>query len=94
MTAPGWDAVTGLLCWRGRVLKRVRADAVNERCLLDAFERQGWPEWIDNPLSRKDGVNRKRRLRETVKALNCGLDPPAIRFRTDWNGHVGWQTVT
>jgi hypothetical protein len=49
---PCWDAREGTLRWRGEVVKRVRIDGDNQRCVLNALQKQGWPRQLDNPLPR------------------------------------------
>ncbi|SRR5579884_4018611 len=89
-SVPRWCARAGTLSWRGTILRRVRIDAVYLRCLLDAFEQQGWPEWIANPLPHQPGMSRKQRLRQTLENLNRGMHLPGIRFHAD-KGGVRWQ---
>jgi hypothetical protein len=90
---PFWDKESGELWWRGRVVRRLRSDAANQRRVLEAFEAEEWPERIDAPLPREEGLDAKERLRETVKALNAGAEPGGIRFTCDRRRGVRWQRV-
>lgn len=80
---PVWNKDTCVLTYRGKTIRRVRGRSVasNVPRILDAFEEDGWPERIDDPLP--DGKN-PQRLRETIRSLNEGLKD--IRFFADGSG--------
>jgi hypothetical protein len=80
-----WDGES-ILRWGDAILKEYRRAATMQKCILDAFEQQGWPRRIDNPLPRLSGVHRKQRLRETIKNLNRGLTRRLIVFHADGSG--------
>ncbi len=90
---PRYDPVTRELSRGGKRLKTYRRHAHSQESVLLAFEAQGWPERIENPLEEEQGVDRKERLRETVKSLNDGLRGKGIRFRADGMGGVRWMGV-
>jgi hypothetical protein len=80
--------------WQGERVKSLRYDAANQRLVLDAFEEEGWPQRIDDPLPPRKRHSRKKRLRETVEALNKGLHPPHLRFHGDGTGQgIRWEAV-
>jgi hypothetical protein len=91
---PIWKADEGELWWQGDLVKRFRHDAADQRCVLDAFQRRGWPGCHDNPLPAHRGVNRKIQLRNTLKNLNRGQHPLRLRFHADGRGGVRWETLT
>ena len=67
-------------------MKQFRQPSGNQRLILQVFEQDGWPERIDDPLT-GNGLEPKRRLRDTVESLNdnhkaAGL----IRFEMDGTG--------
>jgi len=68
------------LCWGGAVLLRLRCDANNQRTLLAAFQEDGWPDEIDDPLPGGGGVTARDRLHNTVQSLMKRLPPDTIRF--------------
>ncbi len=74
---PRWDRKLCELRFEGRLIKKVRGPKVarNIVALLDAFEEEGWPPHIFDPL--RAGPNPKR-LQDTVESLNVGLEE--IRF--------------
>jgi hypothetical protein len=91
---PVWEAKTGELWWKGKCIKCYRNDAANQRQVLDAFEEQGWPSRIDDPLPREPGVNAKDRLRETIKGLNRSQSPRQLWFRGDGTAlGIRWEPV-
>jgi hypothetical protein len=91
---PVWDEVARELWWRSRLVKRFWRYAANQFLVLSAFQTQGWPLRIDNPLPRTSRVNAKARLRETLKSLQRGQNPVVLRFRADGSGlGVRWETV-
>lgn len=66
---PSFHVATRQLTFRGVVAKRLRRDAKNLLPALEAFELEGWPEWIADPLPRGE-VDVRDRLYNTVKRLN------------------------
>ena len=79
---PEWNRETGELRFNDAVAKKVRiAVAGNSVKVLDAFQEEGWPSRIDDPL---DPSKDQQRLHETIKRLNDNLE--TIRFRAIWNG--------
>lgn len=88
---PNWNHETGELHFSGKRVRRVGypGRATNVVAILDAFEEQGWPNRIDDPLP---GGTDKQRLREAVRNLNRELT--RIRFRADGSGTgIVWQTT-
>lgn len=88
---PEWDRSAGELRFGGKVVKRVRGPRVakNVVTVLDAFQEEGWPRHIDDPLP--DGRKQKR-LHDTVWSLNEDLE--VIRFRADGSGEgFCWNLV-
>jgi hypothetical protein len=89
---PHWDARTDTLhCFDQRL--KVRFDAANLRVVLDAFEAQGWPRRIANPLRAGNGVTAKRKLQQTVKSLSERLRGTGLRLRMDGEAMgVCWES--
>lgn len=86
---PSWDHGTGKLHYGGKLARQVQnpGRATNIVAILDAFEEQGWPARIDDPLP--DGGD-KQRLREAIRTLNQGLS--RLRFRADGTGSgICWE---
>lgn len=80
---PEWDDELCELWYGGQLLKRIRGRKVAKNVIkvLDAFQEEGWPRHILDPLPK--GADSKR-LHDTISSLNEGLE--LIHFRADGNG--------
>jgi hypothetical protein len=90
---PRWSATARELRVDGRVLKRFRRPAPNLELVLAAFEEEGWPRHLDDPLPPEHGIDPQARLRDTVRRLNACQEPHKIRFESDGLGsgiRWGW----
>ncbi|MCA9067957.1 MAG: hypothetical protein KDA84_03490, partial [Planctomycetaceae bacterium] len=66
--------------------------AINQETVLTAFEEEGWPARIDDPLPPHGNVNPRRRLHDTIKHLNKSQHIHLILFRGDGTGKgVIWE---
>lgn len=91
---PRWDSELNELRMDQVLIKRFRWQAINQSMVLCAFEEEGWPEHIDDPLPPQPGLDPKRRLHDTIKCLNRGHKIPLIRFRGDGTGQgIVWELV-
>jgi hypothetical protein len=89
---PQWDSERREFSFRGDILKQFRSPAPNQERVLAAFEEEGWPTRIDDPLPPHADQDSKRRLRDTIATLNRGQK--AIRFLADGLGQgVRWEAV-
>jgi hypothetical protein len=89
---PHWDALRRELTVNGQVIKRFRLPATNQEAVLRAFEEEGWPAAIFDPLPPRDEQNSKQRLHDTIKALNRSRLARVILFRGDGTGEgVLWE---
>ena len=89
---PGWNKARGELTYDGKVIRRVQAGrAKNIVKVLDAFQEDGWPDRIDDPLSpSKD----QQRLHETIASLNENMALPLVHFRADGTGQgIVWEAT-
>jgi hypothetical protein len=94
---PAWDNSTGELRFLGQLVKRFRNAASNQRALLDAFQKLGWPERIVDPLPRPGdrSVHVKQRLHDAIKNLNRGHQARCLHFHgADAGRAVGWKRLT
>lgn len=78
---PQWDLKTRALSLDGRILRKYAVHAKNVCPVLSAFEEEGWPPQVFDPLP---GRNNAARLHRTIASLNNGLT--AIRFNADGQG--------
>jgi hypothetical protein len=91
---PHWDAARRVLCVGRVVVKRIHRASPNQEAILSAFEEEGWPARIDDPLRPKQGLVAKCRLRDAIRWLNRGIEPRAMRFYGDGSGEaVCWERV-
>ncbi len=89
---PMWDSDSRELRICGRIVKLFKWKAANQERVLAAFEEEGWPECIDDPLPPSENVNPKRRLHDTIKCLNRNQLCKLVRFHGNGNGEgVIWR---
>jgi hypothetical protein len=91
---PRWDTARRNLLLGNQLVKRFRVPAAMQECILAAFEEDGWPPRIDDPLS-PDGrlrQTRQDRLHDVVEALNGHQLDARIHFYRDGTGQgVCWE---
>jgi hypothetical protein len=91
---PTWDPARHRLCVSGRIVKEYRLPSPNQQMVLTAFEEEGWPPRIDDPLPSSPGIDPKRRLQDTIKSLNRHQRTPLVRFMGDGTGEgVCWEML-
>jgi hypothetical protein len=91
---PRWDRDRQELRLGEVVVKRFKVPAANQEQILAAFEEEGWPVHIDDPLSPHPDQDPKRRLHATINALNRNQVNRVIRFRGDGRGEgICWETI-
>jgi hypothetical protein len=89
---PSWDRDTRMLFVNGDLVKRFRVPSPNQEAVLDAFQEEGWPVAIDDPLPYAAEQLPKIRLRDTIKCLNANHARQLIRFRGNGTGQrVLWE---
>ncbi len=91
---PKWDPERRELRVDGRVVKRFKWHAENQERVLAAFDEEGWPFRIDDPLPPHEEQDSKRRLSDTIKCLNRKQADELVHFRGDGSGEgVVWEPV-
>ncbi len=91
-TAPRWDGQRRLLCVGRQVVKGFRLPSPNQEAVLAAFQEEGWPQRIDDPLPPKAEQDPKCRLHDTIKRLNRHQQYPLLQFSGDGTGEgVCWR---
>jgi hypothetical protein len=92
---PHWDSKLRHLRWNGCLIKEFQEPAANQETILAAFEEEGWPPHIDDPLPQSPEIDPKRRLQDAIKRLNRSQVHRLIKFRSDANGSgIGWELAT
>ncbi|MGE0609853.1 MAG: hypothetical protein AB7O62_22370 [Pirellulales bacterium] len=88
---PHWNRALRELSFLGKVVRHFRSLTIakNVVAILDAFQLEGWPVRIDNPIPGsgklgKGGQAESHRLREAIGSLNTGL--LLIKFEADGTG--------
>ncbi len=94
-TTPQWDVDSRTLKINEVIVKRFKWPALNQEAVLCAFQEEGWPTRIDDPLPPQPEQNPKRRLADTIKCLNRKRVTQLIHFRGDGTGEgVLWERRT
>jgi hypothetical protein len=93
-TVPEWDPQKRELRVGGQVVKRFKWHAVNQEMILAAFDEEGWPARIDDPLPPQLDQDPKRRLHDTIKCLNRKQKNRLLQFRGDGTGEgILWELI-
>ncbi|WP_397569649.1 hypothetical protein [Schlesneria sp. T3-172] len=88
---PFWDCHHRELRVGEILAKRFRQPAKNQEAILNAFQEEGWPPRIDNPIAAAVSTDAIERLHDAVKRLNHQINP-VIRFFSDGQGRgVTWK---
>jgi hypothetical protein len=91
---PRWDAELRELWVGGKLVKQFRLPSPNQERILTAFEEEGWPPRIDDPLPPHPEQDPKRRLHDTIKSLNRNQAHRLLRLYGDGTGEgVRWELV-
>ncbi len=87
---PRWDEKEGELWYAGQLVRRFHPSACNLSRVLSAFQEEGWPPRIDDPLEPMQGRDRSARLRKVVERLNKAQG--VLRFWADGSGEsIRWE---
>jgi hypothetical protein len=87
---PCWSSTRRELRVNGTVVKRFRVPAQNQEVILSAFEEEGWPDHIDNPLPVSGDIDPPTRLHDAINRLNRCQTNPLLRFYGNGNG-IFWE---
>lgn len=89
---PHWDRDRRELWLGKKLVKQFRLPSRNQETILAAFEEEGWPSSIDDPLPPQPEQDAKRRLHETIRSLNRHQKHRLLRFQGDGTGQrVMWE---
>ncbi|MGO9107942.1 MAG: hypothetical protein ACLP9L_01805 [Thermoguttaceae bacterium] len=88
-TTPVFKRETRVLRFRGAMVKRFSPQARNQIAILVAFQNQGWPRWIENPLGNRKECGSEKPLKNAVYRLNLACKSRLIRFACDGD-RAGW----
>ncbi len=91
---PKWDEQRRQLRVGRALVKEFKLPSPNQETVLMAFEEEGWPPRIDDPLPPVAQLDPRRRLHDTIKALNRKQKHGLIRFRGDGSGEgIRWEPL-
>lgn len=91
-TLPVWDPNRRQLRVDHLIVKEFKVPAANQELILAGFQELGWPVAIDDPLPPRIGLDRKRRLHDTINSLNRNQRHPLLKFRGKGDGlGVCWE---
>jgi hypothetical protein len=91
---PSWDGERRELRMGDALVKRFRQPAKNQEAILSAFEEDGWPPRIDNPLAGDGDIDGQDRMHDAVKKLNHQTNY-LLHFLCDGNGlGVFWEHIS
>ena len=91
---PRWDGESRVLYLGRQIVKRFRRPSPNQAVVLLAFEEEGWPCRIDDPLPPTREIAPKHRLHDTIKWLNRRQENRLLRFSGDGSGEgVRWEVL-
>jgi hypothetical protein len=89
---PCWDSRRRELSLHGRVVKRFRVPAPNQELILSAFEEEGWPDHIHDPLPVSGHIDPRTRLHDAINRLNGRQVHRLLRFSGNGNGDgIFWE---
>ena len=92
---PQWDQQCRVLRVGQCVVKQFRRPSPNQDMVLSAFQEEGWPHRIDDPLPPQGEQGPKCRLHDTIKWLNRHQEHRLIRFLGDGTGEgVCWELIS
>lgn len=80
---PCWDSVLRELRLGERLVKQYKLPAPNQEAILAAFEEEGWPRRIDDPIPGNAGHDSRDRFRDAIKKLNRHQVQHLIQFQGD-----------
>jgi hypothetical protein len=92
---PRYDLALRTLFLGKAVVKQFKVPAGNQEQILKAFQEEGWPPQINDPLPPTAGIAAKKRLHDAIHRLNHRQKNHLIEFSGDGTGStVLWQQLT
>jgi hypothetical protein len=91
-TLPIWDPDRQELRLGRELVKCFKTPAPNQELILAAFQEEGWPVHIYDPLPPHPEQDSRRRLHDTINSLNRNQKKALLRFMGDGSGQgVRWD---
>lgn len=91
---PFYDAMVQELWFKDKLIKQFRVPAPNQICILTAFEEEGWPQKIFDPLPADHQVASRKR-QDTLNNLNRRhVTEGLLKFVGDGTGEaIIWKAL-
>jgi hypothetical protein len=91
---PHWNSVRRELWLDDTLVKCFRVRAANQEIILSAFEEEGWPPHIDDPLPAANNIDPGTRLHDAIYRLNSCQKSTLLRFRGNGNANgIFWEQL-
>jgi len=91
---PEWDAARHELRVGGELVKQFKLPSPCQETILTAFQEEGWPPRIDDPLPPKAELDPRERLHNTIKALNRHQKQRLLKIKGDGTGEgIMWEAI-
>ncbi len=91
---PKWDPLCRLVSFNGAIVKQFKLPSPNQIAILSAFEEEGWPRRIDDPLPPRSDIDPKQRLHDTLRSINRNQRNRLLQFSGDGTGcGVVWSPI-
>jgi hypothetical protein len=91
---PHWDPEIRVLRVGREIVKQYRVPSPAQEAILAAFQEEGWPPHLDDPLPPLPDGSPADRLRSTIRNLNSNQKKRLIRFRGDGTGQgILWELI-
>lgn len=89
---PHWDPTSRELRWRNYLILHFKLPSPNQETILTAFEEEGWPPCIGDPLYPQSSQQPTERLHQALTRLNHHQIHRLICFRRADNGSgIRWE---
>ena len=76
------------------MVKSFRVPAPNQELVLSAFQEEGWPLSVYDPIPPSQDVDRWERLKFTIKRLNAAQEEGRIHFYGNGTGKgICWEPL-
>ncbi len=83
---PLWDLKLRRLMYKGKLVKHFKCPARNQETILSAFQEEGWPLRISDPIPPSKESESKQRLHDAIRSLNRNQTNSVIKFGGDGTG--------
>jgi hypothetical protein len=91
---PYWDSLNRKLYFRGELVKAFTSPADHQEAILAAFQAQGWPPSIPNPLAGDTEAQRHLRQERAVRRLKGNQHARLLDFHVRAGGkNVTWEVI-